>query len=1244
MAARPAEAKLAGTSLVEASAGTGKTHTITTLFLRLVVEEGLSVSQIVVVTFTEAATAELRGRIRRRLRQALEAFDDPSRASDDDLRAIVTRVADRALGRGRVVAALGELDLAAISTIHAFCLRALQERAFESGARFGLELTPDTSELAREIAEDYWSSRMVPMAPDLYRIARKPLDLTTTRTLVDAFARRAPDVPILPIAPPAGVEETLRPALAQAFAAAQTTWRAHGKRVRALLLGAKKELSQAKDGYIEANVTRWCDELDGLFATETPSFSLPDAVGKLSRRRLDAKQKGKNPRPDHPFFAEAEALADIAERAGVDLVLGLKHELAGYVRREMAARKAARGVQGFDDLLLSLDRALAGDGGEALARALRGQYKAALIDEFQDTDPVQFRIFRRVFHDERTPLLFVGDPKQSIYAFRGADVFSYFQAAKDAAGAPYTLDTNRRSDPSLVRAVNAIFERADKPFVFDEIEFHPVKAHAERDRLTLAGGKDGPDGPDGPDGREGKPFEILFLPRGAGQDGPHNKGTLGKLVPGLVAAEIVRFLASGARIEGRPVRAGDVAVLTRTNKQARAVQDALRALEVPTVLESEASVFESPECGELEQVLRAVLEPTRTGVLRSALGTSIVGLAAEAIVALEADERGWQAWSERFRAIQEVWASRGFMPAYRTLLGDLGATPRLLSYVDGERRVTNLLHLGDLLHSASRRERLGLSGLVRWLGAMRGAPHETGLLEGEAAELRLESDARAVKLLTIHKSKGLEFPIVYCPYLWDAAVRPKANEKCLPFHDANDDHRPKLHLAPKTAPDAVAAAEREDQAEVQRLLYVALTRAKHRCSIVWGAVNQADASCLAYTLHPKRADESWKDVSDRDLRADLRALEEAAKGAIGVRDLDLSGASPPPPPYRDGEEREGGELRARDYERAIDRWWRIGSFSAMTSGAHASVAAPEAEGRDRDEIEEVAIDASAPEAEGRDRGDVGERAASEGQGEGSASSGAAPPERVLLHDFPRGTKAGTLLHSVLEDHDFTDRDAVTHARLVRDKLEAFGYGDKGLEPALAEAIDAMLDTPLGIGARLRDIPRARRIDELEFLLPVTHEPRTQVTAKAIAAAFAKHRTEAVPRAYVDEHLAKLGFLPLRGFLKGFVDLVFEHDGRFYVVDYKSNHLGVTASDYAPERLARAMSHASYFLQYHLYTLAVHRWLERRMRGYDYDRAFGGVLYLFARGMHPSHSAGTGIFFDRPTRAMVEALSEVLDHG
>jgi exodeoxyribonuclease V beta subunit len=328
----------------------------------------------------------------------------------------------------------------------------------------------------------------------------------------------------------------------------------------------------------------------------------------------------------------------------------------------------------------------------------------------------------------------------------------------------------------------------------------------------------------------------------------------------------------------------------------------------------------------------------------------------------------------------------------------------------------------------------------------------------------------------------------------------------------------------------------------------------------------------------------------------------------------------------------------RTYERKVDRWWRIGSFSAITSGASAahgastvadsapmSVRTPEAEGRDRDEVDEV------DEPEGYPADSAARAADDAGD----------PP--VLLHDFPRGAKAGTLLHALLEDHDFTDPDPDALARIVREKVEAFGYRGRGVEPTLVGGLEAMLDTPLGIGARLRDIPRARRVDELEFLLPAAQGERAQVTSKRIAKVFAEHRTDVVPVAYVEE-LGAIGFLPLRGLLRGFVDLVFEHEGRFYVVDYKSNHLGPTASAYAPPRLATAMGHANYFLQYHLYTVAVHRWLGRRMRDYDYERCFGGVLYLFARGMAASHAAGTGIFFDRPTRAMVDALSEVLDQG
>ena len=1187
------EAPLVGTSLVEASAGTGKTHTITTLYLRLVLERGLSVREIVVVTFTEAATSELRGRIRRRLREAQIAMEDPARAVDDDLRAIVRGAADPAEAKRRIRVAISELDMARISTIHAFSLRALTERAFESGARFDVALATDTSELAREISEDYWSRTMVPLPRDLFLLVRGDLELGTIRRLVDTFARRPADLPVLPeVAVPD--LDALRRELHAAWARAKATWAVRRAAVRKILVATKAVTKRQSDGYNEENLGVWFEQLDDLFAGESASFTLPPAVERFSTSGLASSVIRKNQPPTNPFFDDAEALLDVARRAAKGLALGLKCELVRHVRTEMARRKAALGIQGFEDLLFGLDAALRRDGGARLASALREELKAALIDEFQDTDPVQFRIFQRIFHGEAT-LILVGDPKQSIYAFRGADVFSYFQAGTDAGEARYTLDTNHRSDPSLVRAVNTIFDRVPKPFVFDDIAFHGVLAHAKKDRITLA---------------EGAALEILFLPRRPGEK-PHGKGVLAETLPDLVAAEIVRFLASGARIEGRTVRPGDVAVLTRTNEQASLVQIALRRLGIPTALESQSSVFQSAEATELEQVLRAVLEPTRATLLRAALATSIVGRSAGEIAGLEADERGWQAWSERFRRIQEIWARHGFMPACHEIMDDFGVQPRLLAYVDGERRVTNLVHLGDVLHAAALRERLGPSGLVRWLGAMRAAPDdEPGLLSGEAGELRLESDALAVKLLTIHKSKGLEYPIVYCPQLWDSS--PREEKICLAFHDPADGHRLKMHLAPKDAPAATEAATRESKAELQRLLYVALTRARHRCSIVWGSINQTEDSALAYTLHPHRDDVT--DVEDKVLRADLEALRRASAETISIRDL-VPGEAPA---YAPGE-LAGEALAARPYDRRVDTRWRIGSFSGMTSGPTAS--APEAEGRDRDEVDEPEV-AGAPSSGG------------------PVEEGGAP---VVLRDFPRGTRAGLLLHAILEDHDFMDRDRDALAALVRGKLTAFGFDPGGLEAPLLQGIDAVLDTPLGIGMRLRDLPRSRRVDELEFLLPVAQEREAHASPRALARAFEEHGSDRVPDAWV-ARLKALRSGALRGYLRGFVDLVFEHEGKYFVVDYKSNHLGDTAASYAPARLVAPMAHAHYFLQYHLYTVAVHRWLARRMRGYDYERSFGGVLYLFARGMAPGHPEGSGIFFDRPRRALVEALSGVLAHG
>jgi exodeoxyribonuclease V beta subunit len=1195
---------LAGSTLVEASAGTGKTHTITSLFVRLVLERGLPVREILVVTFTEAATAELRDRIRRRLRIACDALDGRPTPSDPELTAYAKGIApsEREAHRARARKALRELDLAAISTIHGFCLRMLQEHAFESGARFGLELMGDPSALVREVADDYWASRIYDLEPSLYALRDKEFTLEISRSIIAKLAQRPADLTVLPLAAPLD-PQALKVALDPAFDSARKAWVKHRAAVRSLLLGSKDALSQAAGKYTPDALEADCEELDGYFAQERPSFTSPWSLSKLTRGRLAEGTKKNKVTPDHAFFGHAEKLEGLLTQAANGLVAGLRRGAVDYVRAELPRRKQALGVQSFEDLLFSLDAALQGPRGLELRRRIQGRFGAALIDEFQDTDPVQYRIFRSLFDGKEAPLFLVGDPKQSIYAFRGADVFSY-TAASEAADASYTLHENRRSDPSLVKAVNTLFAGANEPFMLDAIGFHRVIAHEKKDRLVLPGGD------------TGARFDILFVPRPP-EVKTLGKGTLDRELPAMIASEISRFLASGAQIDGRPVVPGDIAVLTRKNVQARNTQAALRELQIPTALQSEESVFHSSEAEEVELLLRAMLEPTRSGTVRTALATTVAGLSANQILTFDSDELEWDRWSEQFRSWQAHWTEHGFVHAYRKMLTDLGAEKRLLALVDGERRMTNLLHLGELLHGTAVRERLGPTALVRWLGLMRADERPNAELGAEASELRLESDAHAVKLLTIHKSKGLEFPIVYCPFLWDILL-PDESHVAIPFHDAADGNRLVIDVVPEKGGASLEAATKECRAENQRLLYVALTRARHRCSIVWGGVNQAECSALAYTLHqpksapagelPDAAAARYKGLDDAGLRRDLAKLVAAAGGTIAVVDL----VATPGVPYVE-KERSALALRARTFERAyVDRRFRVGSFTSLTADRSA-VSQPESQGRDRDEVEERASLAPPP------------------------ATTPASPTPVLLHELPRGTKPGTMLHSILEEHDFTSADETALAALVAEKLEGAGYSNAEWGEVLVRGVQAMLATPLDdAGLTLASVTRTRRADELEFVFPVA-KGKTVLTAAKMAKALAAHRGAHVPESY-PERVRELGF-ELRGFLKGYIDLVFEHEGRFYVVDYKSNHLGANVEDYRPAKLAVAMSHHDYFLQYHLYTVAVHRWLGRRLRGYDYDRHFGGVLYLFARGMSPDHPAQTGIFHDRPSRELVVALSE-----
>lgn len=1227
----PLALPLRGTVLVEASAGTGKTFTLCNLYLRLVVEAERGVGEILVVTYTNAATAELRSRIRERLRIALLALrNGPAADADEFMVAFTTRRRElgRAAGDARLLeVALRSFDEAAIFTIHGFCQRMLIENAFESVSTFDAELVADQRPLCRELVEDHWV-RSLHDAPailvDFLSGSQAGESLDRLQDLV-AKAVAHPDVPVLPERPLdpsyAELEEALR-VRRSALAAAGRIWTESRAELLAYLTRSDVMNQQQ---YPSGDVRSvWAPELDGFFASSDADPPLHSKVHKLTPAAFGpgrGVKSGQTPL-SHPFFDACQALcaAETELRSRLDeCALRFRLSLVHWARTEARRRHDAANAQSFDDLLHRLRDALHGPAGDDLARRLRERFPAALVDEFQDTDPVQYAILRSIYREGSGPLLLIGDPKQAIYAFRGADVFAYLRARDDAGNAPHTLETNHRSDPDLVLALNTLFERAESPFLLDGIPYLPMRSAQQAPRLTRSGG-------DPVD-----PLQVVFVPRSEGATKPITKERASDLVPRLVAAEIARLLAAKLEIGGKRLRPGDVAVLCRTNLQAALVQKALRALSIPSVRQGDDSVFDADEASELEQVLRAVAEPGDASRLRCALVTGVIGLDAAALRALGSDEDGWDVWAARFRSWHDTWVGRGFMAAFRRLLDDCRVVPRLLAEEGGERAATNLLHLAELLQAESMRSHRGPLALVDWLALMRSDP-EARQQGSEAAEVRLESDAHAVQLTTVHRSKGLEYGVVYCPFLWDDTLLSENDKSWVRFH--RDDGERTLCFDVGPAKDVehtarIELSEREALAESLRLLYVALTRARHLCTIVWGNFNKGETSPLAYLLHQRGARENaatddlasfvrqrFAKLADEAIRADLRALTDASGGRIAVRDA----SAEDPPPYRP-DDAASRELTAREALRELSQSWRISSFSALVAA------------RDR-------LGQRAEEGVDHDAQELAEAAAA-ATGFAAATSAAARSPRIRLDEFPAGARAGQLVHDVFEHLDFRADDAAIAAVIDR-RSRRHRLPKASLAP-LGGAIRDVLDAPL-VGTaetalRLASIDTARTLREMPFTMPVAQTAERALDSGALARAFEALGSPAA-RAYAP-FLRRIGFPELRGYLTGVIDLVLEHGGRWWVVDYKSNHLGAHAEDYAPAALAAEMARHQYVLQYHLYAVAVHLYLTSRLRDYDYDRDVAGVLYLFVRGISPHHPPGTGVFEDRPTRALIDHLSAIL---
>ena len=1209
----PLNLPLSGVHLIEASAGTGKTYTITSLFLRLLLERGLSLEQIVVVTFTKAATAELSARIRARLRDALAQLDregEPGTQLDPTLTQILARAENRTSARRRLLSSLQQMDEASIFTIHGFCQRMLIEYAFESRVSFDVDLVTDQRPLIQQIVQDFWAKEVTVLDEARVRFLQQ-----TGTGLADfvslAFAAiQWPDMPLVEAPAELDTALTLERYL-MTRRQAQAIWQRSGGEVRQLLLGST---ALNRGSYKPETLERWFEELDELFRTDGRSLhNFTDAVQRLSRTTLSERTNSGKITPEHKFFEACEWLCAAHAQAADAFDNWLTHfkgRLVAYARAEARRRKLEGHLVSFDDLLQKMAAALQGPHGEVLAKRIRKKYPAALIDEFQDTDPIQYAVFSRIYGKQQSSLFLIGDPKQAIYAFRGADIFAYLKAAEDAGANAWTLSTNYRSDPSLVRALNTLFQRPWRPFLLDGISYVKVQPrHGAADSLHEPGVPDSE-----------RRLEILFVERaklGVGQR-TINRRFSEQSLPDWVAADIARLLSSGASIDDRPIRPNDIAVLTRTNQQAHDMGHALRRLRIPSALIGDTSVFDTSEADEVRLLLRAMADPQSGGALRSALCTPSMGVSATELAELASDEEAWERWVDAFRRLHELWGTRGFVHAMQTLMREREVSARALALLDGERRMTNLRHLTELLHQAESDQHLGVSGLSSWFDEVVFNPAARLGLAPDSLQIRLESDDHAVRLTTMHKSKGLEYPIVYCPHLWRDASLFKPDIKHLKVHDEDGAHQLRLDLRPAEAKAAaLAAAQRESLAEHLRLAYVAHTRAKHRTVVVWGAFWHAEDSPLGYLLYQPSQElgglsetpaNRIAHMSDGDLRHALGELEHASEGAISVRSLE-----PEPAPEYLREAALPERLAARPLTRPIDRSQRTTSFSQLTQH-HARETLVASLGKDVDDV--LAHDSSTP------PGPVG--------------------EAIALADFPKGARTGELLHSILEHADFTNQ-ASLQAQVTLE-LQRYGFAPEEWASSVFDALSDVLETSLP-GAddlRLSRVARKQRVSEMEFTLPLAGagERSSLLSSTRLAAVFEAH---APPEfgAYL-ERVKGLGFTPLSGFLRGFIDLVFEHEGRFFVVDFKSNHLGGHSPDYAPPLLRAPMAEHHYYLQYHLYVTALHRHLRARRPSYDYDRDFGGVHYLFLRGMAPQYPAETGVFFDRPARVLIEALSALFE--
>ncbi|MFA7166643.1 MAG: UvrD-helicase domain-containing protein, partial [Desulfoplanes sp.] len=1090
-----------------------------------------------------------------------------------------------------------------------FCQRILTENAFESRETFDAEIITDQSGLVNGIAEDYWRvhcSDISSLFAEYLQDNSRKFSLKVLGSLAHTLMNHQETV-VEPLQAAADTRE-LEGEFVRRFREACAAWDQGHEEVREILFD-HPALNRKTYG-VKTAVPKVLREIGDMFAEGEPTLVVPEKFELVTQSFVLTHCKKNSEPPEHPFFAACDALFGIHASlvAGfLSRIVSLKAGFAAYLIRELADRKTKSNVYGYDDMLLRVRNVLK-DGNNVLQDAVRSTYAAALIDEFQDTDPVQYDIFSTLFQIPSHILFLIGDPKQAIYGFRGADIFTYMQAARKADRA-YTMDTNWRSEPGLLDAVNHLFSRMTNPFVFRDIGFESVlPAPTPMCSLEMQSGFEAffeAEFPDRPDiaatctRAATAPLHLWFLDRdmlvpNSKKDIPKDTAIL-SLAQGVAAeaSRLVRMGRQGLITLGRdhePLEPRHLAVLVRTNRQAVMVQEALRRCGVPGVIAGSGNVFHTDQALELLRVMEGVAECGVPSRVKSALATRMLGFDAPGLDALVTDEKKWDQILTEFVAFRENWEARGFMGFFSAMMSGWQVRPRLLGMEGGERMLTNVLHLMEILHSAEGDHELTMSGLLTWFTEQ---CHRENA-ESEEHQLRLESDERAVQIVTIHKSKGLQYPVVFCPFLFEGV---RKNTEIL-IHDPHS-RTSLLDMSDPASAERKTRAYKEILAENMRLAYVALTRAEFRCYLACGRVNEADFSAMAYIFSGYRPGEEfeidglatlWKGLDNATMRQNLGKLEQ-----------EIPGCAVYPLPEGPGQfavlqdSAMSARLELPVFSRIVEQSCGISSFSSLVRG--------------RDHTARPGFDEPL-----------------EPSGEAVENGGDS------FFSFPKGAGPGTMLHDVLEHLNFLAAGSEESNVLIREKLQRYGMDEKWT-PVVMAAMQEITHVDLGHGFSFSQVRET--LPELEFYYPLKN-----VTFMGLSSLYRKWG-QRLPKAFT-ERMDGLRFSPRQGFMLGFIDLVFRHEGKWYLVDWKSNHLGNDFDQYRQENLTQAMAEHMYFLQSHIYTVALDGYLQMRLpETYTYERDFGGIIYVFLRGVNAELGPGYGMYREKPEPGFVRELSAYL---